>query len=75
MGLWKAARVLAAAGAVYAEHGYRGATVARIAERAELSKPTFYAFFDGVAEAITALVTESQQQMLTQFKQSLTHKI
>lgn len=62
------ARILAAAGAVYAEHGYRGATVARIAERAELSKPTFYAFFDGVAEAITALVTESQQQMLTQWE-------
>jgi TetR/AcrR family transcriptional regulator len=60
-------RILAAAGAVYAEHGYRGTTVARIAERAELSKPTFYAFFDGVAEVITALVTESQQQMLAQW--------
>lgn len=61
------ARILVAAGAVYAEHGYRGTTVARIAERAELSKPTFYTFFDGVAEVITALVTESQQQMLTQW--------
>ncbi|WP_457061384.1 TetR/AcrR family transcriptional regulator [Mycobacteroides abscessus] len=62
------ARILAAAGAIYAEHGYRGTTVARIAERAELSKPTFYAFFDGVAEAITALVTESQQQMLAHWQ-------
>ncbi|OHT88909.1 TetR/AcrR family transcriptional regulator [Mycobacteroides saopaulense] len=61
-------RILAAAGAVYAEYGYRGTTVARIAERAELSKPTFYTFFDGVAEAITALVTESQQQMLAQWE-------
>lgn len=61
------ARILVAAGAVYAEHGYRGTTVARIAERAGLSKPTFYTFFDGVAEVITALVTESQQQMLAQW--------
>lgn len=61
------ARILAATGAVYAEHGYRGTTVARIAERAELSKPTFYTFFDGVAEAITALVTASQQQILSQW--------
>ena len=62
------ARILAATGAIYAEHGYRGTTVARIAERAELSKPTFYAFFDGVAEAITALVTEGQRQMLAQWE-------
>ncbi|MBA0045593.1 TetR/AcrR family transcriptional regulator [Mycobacterium sp. NPDC050853] len=61
------ARILAAAGGVYAEHGYRGTTVARIAERAELSKPTFYAFFDGVAQVITALVMDSQQQLLTQW--------
>lgn len=57
-------RIVAAAASVYAEFGYRGATVARIAERAGLSKPTFYSFFDGVADVITALVTHSQGELL-----------
>lgn len=57
------ARILAAAGAVYAKHGQRGTTVARIVKKAHLSRPTFYVFFDGTDDVITALVNHTQSQL------------
>lgn len=57
-------RILEATSAVYARHGYRGTTVARIVKEARLSRPTFYTFFEGTANAIHTVVTQTQQQIM-----------
>jgi AcrR family transcriptional regulator len=50
--------LLDAAARVFAQHGYAGASVDRIAERARLSKGTFYWHFKSKEELFLALVEE-----------------
>ncbi|MBE1461193.1 TetR/AcrR family transcriptional regulator [Kibdelosporangium phytohabitans] len=57
-------RVLRATAATYAEFGFRGSTVARIAGRAEVSKPTFYTCFPSAEAALEAVVTDASARLV-----------
>lgn len=50
----KQAQILRGAAAVFAEDGYEGASMSRIATRAGVSKGTLYNYFDGKAEMFAA---------------------
>ena len=50
------ADVLAAAASVFAEKGYHDAQITEIAARAELSRASFYALFEGKGELLQAVI-------------------
>lgn len=50
-------RILTAALAVFAEHGYHDSTVEQITEAAGCSRPTFYQYFAGKAEVFRTLAS------------------
>ena len=56
------ARLLDAAAAVFAEHGFRAATVEQIVAAAELSKGTFYWNFSGKEDLFLSLLDERVDQ-------------
>ena len=51
-------RILDAAGRVFLEHGFQGASVDEIAEAASAGKPTIYARFPNKQALFTAVVAE-----------------
>ncbi len=55
------ARITAAAGALFAEHGFTGTTVATIAARAGVATPTVYATFGSKGAIVRALLTQMEQ--------------
>jgi AcrR family transcriptional regulator len=62
-----------AASSVFEEKGYLEATVDDIVQQAGASRPTFYAYFDGKAQVLEAVVHKLQlrqeyQEMLEQFR-------
>ncbi|HYZ23026.1 MAG TPA: TetR/AcrR family transcriptional regulator [Rhodopila sp.] len=60
----KRAQILRGAAAVFAADGYEGASMARIAARAGVSKGTLYNYFDGKAALFTAYVAEACERSL-----------
>nr|WP_052477757.1 TetR/AcrR family transcriptional regulator [Kibdelosporangium sp. MJ126-NF4]CEL13746.1 Mycofactocin system transcriptional regulator [Kibdelosporangium sp. MJ126-NF4]CTQ99433.1 Mycofactocin system transcriptional regulator [Kibdelosporangium sp. MJ126-NF4] len=64
-------RVLNATAAVYAEFGFRGSTVARIAQRAEISKPTFYTCYPSVEAAVEAVVADAGAHLLAHLRPAI----
>ncbi|MGV9677945.1 TetR/AcrR family transcriptional regulator [Nocardia sp. NPDC003482] len=58
------ARIVLAAAAVFTEHGSRGLSVARIIERAGISRPTFYRYFGNAEEPLHALLTASNEGLV-----------
>lgn len=54
-------RITAAAGALFAEHGFTGTTVARIAAQAGVAAPTVYATFGSKGAIVRALLTQMEQ--------------
>ena len=60
----KRAQILAGAGAVFAADGYEGASMARIAAVAGVSKGTLYNYFDSKAALFTAYVGETCERTL-----------
>ena len=54
----KQRQILAGAATVFAQDGYEGASMARIAAEAGVSKGTLYNYFDGKAELFRAYVEE-----------------
>ena len=52
-------RVLAAAQAEFAEHGYHGATVSRIADRADVAVPTLYAAWSSKRALLRAVMGQA----------------
>jgi TetR/AcrR family transcriptional regulator, mexJK operon transcriptional repressor len=64
----KQEQILRGAAAVFAEDGYEGASMSRIAARAGVSKGTLYNYFDGKAEMFAAWITlECQRTMVHMF--------
>ncbi|HEY1689056.1 MAG TPA: TetR/AcrR family transcriptional regulator [Solirubrobacteraceae bacterium] len=57
------ARLLSAAVGVIAEHGYRGASVAMLSERAGVSRRTFYEIFENREECMLALLSETEARV------------
>jgi AcrR family transcriptional regulator len=53
-------RIAAAAGELFAEHGFAGTTVARIAQRAGVATPTVYATFGSKAAIVRALLDQME---------------
>lgn len=51
-------RIIDAAGRIYAAHGHRGVTVARVIERAGISRGLFYKHFRNATEPIETLLGE-----------------
>jgi AcrR family transcriptional regulator len=62
----KRAQILVGATAVFAADGYEGASMARIASVAGVSKGTLYNYFDSKAALFTAYVGEKCDQFLAQ---------
>ena len=60
----KQAQILRGAAAVFAEDGYEGASMSRIAARAGVSKGTLYNYFDGKAEMFAAWMAQECQRNL-----------
>ncbi|MCM6772262.1 TetR/AcrR family transcriptional regulator [Nocardia sp. CDC159] len=58
------AKIVLAAAAVFTEHGSRGLSVARIIDRAGLSRPTFYRYFGNAEEPLHALLTASNEGLV-----------
>ena len=56
--------ILSGAAAVFAQDGYEGASMSRIAARAGVSKGTLYNYFDGKAELFAAWVAQECQAKL-----------
>src|SRR5690242_16891514 len=56
------ADILAAAREVFAEHGYHDASIAEIAERADVAVGTFYLYFHDKEEAFTTLLNEGFEE-------------
>ena len=50
--------ILAGAATIFARDGYEGASMARIAAQAGVSKGTLYNYFDGKAEMFAALISQ-----------------
>jgi AcrR family transcriptional regulator len=61
----KQEQILRGAAAVFAEDGYEGASMSRIAARAGVSKGTLYNYFDGKAEMFAAWMAQECGQSLT----------
>ncbi|MBF6327978.1 TetR/AcrR family transcriptional regulator [Nocardia transvalensis] len=58
------ARIVLATAAVFTEHGSRGLSVARIIERAGISRPTFYRYFGNAEQPLHALLTTSNEGLV-----------
>lgn len=61
----KQEQILRGAAAVFAEDGYEGASMSRIAARAGVSKGTLYNYFDGKAEMFAAWMAQECSRTLT----------
>ena len=61
----KQEQILRGAAAVFAEDGYEGASMSRIAARAGVSKGTLYNYFDGKAEMFAAWMAQECGRSLT----------
>lgn len=61
----KQEQILRGAAAVFAEDGYEGASMSRIAARAGVSKGTLYNYFDGKAEMFAAWMAQECTRSLT----------
>lgn len=59
-----AARILDAAFAVLATHGFTGGTMERIAVRANVSKPTLYTYFGSKEQLFAALLDQQKDRLL-----------
>lgn len=59
-------QILRGAAAVFAEDGYEGASMSRIAARAGVSKGTLYNYFGGKAEMFAAWMVQECQRTLAQ---------
>jgi AcrR family transcriptional regulator len=57
-------RILAAAGHEFAEHGFAGASVNRILERAELSKGVLYYYFEDKVDLFETTLSHAVQHLL-----------
>lgn len=62
------ARILEAALEVFAGHGYGGASMRMIAERAGISPGLIYAYFDGKEALMLALLEESMEDVRASFE-------
>ncbi|MEZ5893278.1 MAG: TetR/AcrR family transcriptional regulator [Parvularculaceae bacterium] len=60
----KAQALLAAAGAVFARHGYRSATIDQVAEAAGVAKGTVYLYFASKEDLFFALFEEMARQAM-----------
>src|SRR5690349_23093910 len=63
--------VLDAALAVWAEHGYRGTTMAAIAAQAKVSKPVLYECFDTKDAVLRALLDREEDRLMRATQQAL----
>ena len=60
-------QILDAAAQVFLEHGYGGATIDLVVERAGASKATVYSFFGGKEGLLAAIVEERCERILSAF--------
>ncbi|MFI5776409.1 TetR/AcrR family transcriptional regulator [Nocardia sp. NPDC051570] len=58
------ARIVLAAAEVFTELGSRGLSVARILERAGISRPTYYRYFGNAEQPLHALLTASNERLV-----------
>ncbi|GAB2729363.1 TetR/AcrR family transcriptional regulator [Nocardia thraciensis] len=58
------ARIVVATAAVFTEHGSRGLSVARILERAGISRPTFYRYFANAEAPLHVVLTASNEGLV-----------
>ncbi len=63
--------IAAAALAEFAEHGFAGARVARIAERAHLNKQLVFYYFESKAQLYQTLMEESRQEFQKEYRASI----
>ena len=63
--------ILEAARSVFSEKGFQSATMDEIAEKAELSKPTVYLYFDSKDDLYTSIVLEDFWKVAERLKESL----
>ena len=56
--------MLAVAGEVFAEHGFHAASMDEIAERADISKPMLYAYFDSKEGLYAAYMQRTGDDLL-----------
>jgi AcrR family transcriptional regulator len=62
--------VLVAARRVFAEHGYRGATIERVAREANTPRPTVYELFEGKDELFRAVVDDAADRIVARLSAS-----
>jgi AcrR family transcriptional regulator len=65
------AAIIAAAGEVYAKHGYHNSSVALVLEAAGVSRPTFYRHFKDKTEVISIVVARANAQLIEQVKKRI----
>ncbi|WP_280262505.1 TetR/AcrR family transcriptional regulator [Nocardia wallacei] len=58
------ARIVVATAAVFTEYGSRGLSVARILERAGISRPTFYRYFGNAEAPLHVVLTASNEGLV-----------
>ena len=63
--------IIAAAGKVYAQHGYHNFSVALLLEAAGVSRPTFYRHFKDKTEVIDIVVAQANAQLLEQVRKRI----
>jgi AcrR family transcriptional regulator len=63
--------IIAAAGEVYAQHGYHNFSVALLLEAAGISRPTFYRHFRDKTEVIDIVVAQANAQLLAQVRKRI----
>lgn len=65
------ARIVLATAEVFAAHGSRGLSVARIIEQAGLARPTFYRYFANATEPLHAVLTVSNDDLVGGIRSAL----
>ncbi|MBL1073958.1 TetR/AcrR family transcriptional regulator [Nocardia sp. 2] len=65
------ARIVLATAVVFAEHGSRGLSVARIIEQAGLARPTFYRYFANATEPLHAVMATSNEDLVSGIRDAL----
>jgi len=65
--------ILTAALAEFKEHGYRGATISRIAKRAGVTEPTIYEYFKSKEELLYSIPEVAMRGFLKSLQDSLRH--
>jgi len=63
----KVQRIIAAARAAFAEHGYAGASMDAVAHRALVSKATLYVYFESKQELFAAVILEERDRYAASF--------